>query len=97
MTTDLNELARQIIESNEYLALATVDDEKGVWVCILCYAYDQRFNFYFASMNSSKHSRNISKNNTVSFAIYDSQQGWGTGVGLQIEGVVEMVDESKQH
>lgn len=94
MVTDLNKLARQIIKSNEYLALATVDDEKGVWICILCYAYDQNFNFYFASIDSSRHSRNISKNKAISFAIYDSRQDWGAGVGLQIEGMVEKVSES---
>jgi len=91
MISDLNQLAKKIVENNEYLALATVDAEKSVWICIICYAQDKDFNFYFASIDTSRHSKNISKNKAVSFAIYDSRQDWGTGVGLQIEGTVEKV------
>ena len=91
MAPNLHDLARHIIKHNQYLTLATVDNEKGMWVCILCYAYDSDFNFYFASLDTSRHSRNITQNNAVTFAIYDSRQDWGIGVGLQIEGLIDKV------
>lgn len=91
----MNQLAREIVEGNQYLALATADEGKGGWVCVLCYAYDENFNFYFASTDSARHSKNILANKSVSFAIYDSRQKWGTGVGLQIEGVAEKVKGSE--
>lgn len=91
MINDLNKLAREIIEKNEYLALATTDENNNAWVSPICYAFDKDYNFYFASIPSSKHCVNFSRNNKVSFAIYDSTQNWGEGVGLQIEGTVEKV------
>ncbi len=94
MTTELNVLAKNIIEGNQYLALGTVSNNV-FWVSPLAYSYDENWNFYFVSLPSSKHCVNLSKNGKVSFAIYDSHQGWGTGVGLQIEGIVEKVNPSE--
>lgn len=42
-------------------------------------------------MTSSKHCKNIESNKDVAVAIFDSQQTWGEGVGLQIEAKVETV------
>ena len=86
---DYSKLAREIIEKNQYLVLSSP------WISILCYAYDEEFNFYFISMPNSKHCTNISLNNNVSFAIYDSHQNFGEGVGLQIEGKVSLVPLSE--
>ncbi|MBI3888162.1 pyridoxamine 5'-phosphate oxidase family protein [Candidatus Microgenomates bacterium] len=83
MSIDLVKLAREIIEKNQYLVMASP------WISILCYAYDKDWNFYVASMDNSRHVQEISKNNTISFAIFDSHQDWGLGVGLQIEGKIE--------
>lgn len=91
MISDLNKLARDIIENNEYLALGTVDSERGVWIATVCYAHNKDGDFYFASIPDSRHCVNLAINNTVSLVIYDSRQEWGTGVGLQIEGTVERV------
>lgn len=91
MLTDLNGLAKDIIEKNQYLVLGT-NGEDGAWVSPVAYAYDDNFNFYFVSFPPSKHCKNIEKNNKVSFAIYDSHQDWGMGEGLQIEGIVEKVE-----
>lgn len=95
MIRNLNQLAKEIIQKNEYLALATVDKNEESWISTLCYTFDKSYNFYFASIPSSKHCVNFSKNKKVSFAIYDSTQKWGCGIGLQIEGVVEKVGLSE--
>ncbi len=91
MIKDLNKLAKEIIEKNEYLALATVDENGEPWISVLCYAFDKDYNFFFASIPSSKHCASFSKNKKVSIAIYDSTQKWGCGIGLQVEGIAEKV------
>lgn len=83
---ELNKLAQKIIEQNEYLTLATMNDEGKPWVCILAYCFDKDFSFYFVSLPSSQHARHFTKNNGVSLSIFDSHQEFGTGIGLQIEG-----------
>jgi len=42
-------------------------------------------------MPTSEHCKNISKNKKVAVAIFDSQQLWGEGVGLQIEATAEVL------
>lgn len=87
---DLSILAKSIITKNQYLVLGTVG-ENGAWISPVAYVYDDKWNFYFVSLPASKHCTNLSKNNRASFAIYDSHQDWGEGIGLQIEGTVEKV------
>ena len=82
---DLNKLAQKIISQNEYLTLATMNDEGKPWTCILAYCFDKDYSFYFVSLPTSQHARHFTKNNGVAFSIFDSHQEFGTGVGLQIE------------
>lgn len=84
MTTNLNILAKEIIEKNQYLTIASDN-----WASPVCYTFDQNYNFYWVSMPSSRHSQNIAKNNQISIAIFDSHQSVDTGVGLQIEGTAQ--------
>jgi uncharacterized pyridoxamine 5'-phosphate oxidase family protein len=86
MSSDLNQLARDIINHNEYLSLATCDKDGKPWISILAYSFDDHYNFYFCSLPTARHSSHIVTNPNVSFSIYDSHQEFGTGVGLQIEG-----------
>jgi uncharacterized protein YhbP (UPF0306 family) len=87
-------LAKQIVEQNEYLTLATVGETGAPWVSILAYTYDGDFSFYFASLPDSRHAKEAQKRSDVSFSIFDSRQDFGTGVGLQIEGTIETVGEA---
>ena len=55
MITDLNKLAKEIIEQNQYVTLATSDNAGNPWVSPVVYAYDKDCNFYFVSIPNSKH------------------------------------------
>lgn len=95
MDKNLNKLAKKIIKENEYLTLATVDEVGKPWVSIMAYSYDDKYNFYFVSLPSSRHSAHIRKNNSISFSIFDSHQPFGYGVGLQIEGTIKEAEENE--
>lgn len=85
MVKDLSKLARNIIEGNQYITIATTDKSGQPWISPVAYTYDKDWNFYFLSMPTSKHCTNISENKHVALAIFDSTQLWGEGVGLQIQ------------
>lgn len=95
MVSNLNQLAREVVNKNQYLALNTIDENKNPWTCVLAYTFDKEYNFYFVSLPASNHSMHIERNSRVSFAIYDSTQGFGTGIGLQIEAVAKKLKDSE--
>ncbi|MBU2101706.1 pyridoxamine 5'-phosphate oxidase family protein [Patescibacteria group bacterium] len=86
---DLDELAREIIETNQYMTLGTSDGKGSSWVAPLAYAHDKNWNMYFVSLPDSRHSSDLKKNNEAVVAIFDSHQAVGEGVGLQIEGIIK--------
>lgn len=88
-------LAKRIIKQNIYLSLGTYSPESGSWVSPVCYFLDKKYNFYYASQLTSVHTKNIIKNSTISFAIFDSHMEEGTGVGVQIAGKAALVKDSE--
>lgn len=91
MITDLNKLAREIIQKNQYVTIATSDRNGNPWISPVVYTFDKEWNLYFISMTTSKHCQNIEVNNNVAVAIFDSTQLWGEGVGLQIDAKAEQL------
>lgn len=87
---DLNQLALEIIEKNQYMTLASDN-----WASPVCYTFDKDYNFYWVSMLNSRHSQNIEKNPNISVAIFDSRQLVDTGIGLQIEGIAKKLELAK--
>lgn len=95
MITDFNKLAKEIIEKNQYITLSTIGTDGKVWASPVVYAYDKKYCLYFASIPSSRHCQNLSKNNQISVAIFDSHQLCGEGVGIQAEAKVEQISNLK--
>jgi uncharacterized protein YhbP (UPF0306 family) len=93
MKSNLNKVAKEIIANNQYLTLATSDNAGKPWVSIMAYTFDENYIFYFCSLPNSRHSGHIQHNSAVAFTIFDSQQPFGYGVGLQIEGVLTEAKE----
>lgn len=74
------------LEENTILSLATCDRNQP-WICVLLFVNDTKFNFYFISDQKARHSREISKNSKVAFAINHEKEQEGYIKALQIEGV----------
>ncbi len=91
MQQKLTQLAKTIIETNQYMTLATCDNLGNAWASPVAYVFDDKYNFYWVSVPESKHQHNIKHNSQITFAIFDSHQLWGEGVGVQIEAKVEEV------
>lgn len=86
------ERARQIIEDNRYMVLATADRNSVPWASPVFFVHDNRYNFYFLSAIDSRHSENIISNPSVSMAIFDSTTPVGMTNGVQISGKANLVE-----
>jgi len=82
--------ARQIIESNKYLVLATSLGDVP-WVAPLFFAHDAEYNFYFVSGKSTRHSDHIAKNPNVAVTIFDSRKAPEDADGVYVEGRAAVV------
>lgn len=91
--SQLIKIARGIIKSNIYLTLGTAD--KDPWVAPVFYAVDDKYNFYFISQLDSLHTQHLLKNPNVAFAIFDSHQKEGTGIGVQGNGKAYLLKDEE--
>lgn len=89
-TTRCNQLAKQVIDSNIYMTLATTN---GLipWASPVYYCTDPDYNFYYISQTRSRHSRYLKKNPQVAFAIFDSHAPEGKGNGVQGSGIARQL------
>jgi uncharacterized protein YhbP (UPF0306 family) len=86
-------ILREILDTQNYLCLATSNKDCMPWASPVAYVCDDHFSFYFISHIEALHSRNIRENNEVAFSIYDSQQTLKNALGIQASGFAEMIDE----
>lgn len=91
---ELTKIAKEIIKENIYLILGTTDG-KVPWTAPLFYAVSDNYTFYFISQMDSLHTRHLLINSNVSFAIFDSHQKEGTGIGLQGLGKAYLLTENE--
>jgi uncharacterized protein YhbP (UPF0306 family) len=83
--------ARRIMQSNNYMVIATVNNNGNPWAATVLYVYDKDYSFYFLSSVDSRHAKNITEDPNVSFVIFDSDQAVGESEGIQAEGLASLV------
>lgn len=101
MSQDTNSaLVEEIIKGNRYLTLATADGASP-WVAPLEYLVDENLNFYFLSVPSSRHARDLQRSDNVAIAIFESVQAEyspdlsTTLRGVQIEAKARELSEDE--
>lgn len=77
--------AKRIIEKILYITIATASKDGAPWNTPVYSAFDENYNFFWASDKNSVHSKNISENNRVALVIYDSTVPEGTGEGVYVQ------------
>jgi nitroimidazol reductase NimA-like FMN-containing flavoprotein (pyridoxamine 5'-phosphate oxidase superfamily) len=88
--------AKTIISKILYLTIATVTPDGQPWNSPVYSAFDENYNFYWASWKENQHSKNIANNNNVFLVIYDSTAPEGTGEGVYIQAkAFELTDEKE--
>lgn len=91
---ELNKIAKDIINNNIYLTLATANGNP--WAAPLYYCIDDKYDFYYISQIDCAHTQHILKNPNVAFAIFDSHQKEGTGNGVQGSGKAYFLEKDDE-
>jgi uncharacterized protein YhbP (UPF0306 family) len=94
MNEELNRRGYTVITSNIYMTLATMGETP--WAAPVYYCTDEKLNFYFISTELCLHSQQIEKNPVTAFAIYDSHQPNGEGIGVQGIGKTSKVTDKNK-
>lgn len=90
-TPELVARAHSLLEANQYLTLATADEDGTPWCSTVWYAASMPsqsprefvVEFIWLSRPQAQHSRNLLRRPEVGISIFDSTQPAGTGDGLQ--------------
>jgi len=87
------ESIKRILEDNKILTLGTVHNNRP-WINSAFYVFDEGFNLYIWTDISSRHAKNIGKNNKVAISIASTKQSLGSLLqGLQMEGIAKKISE----
>ncbi len=91
----LEERIREYIKSCSVLQLASTKQSQP-WVCTLIYVEDEKLNIYWASIPGRRHSKELGDNPKAAIAIkVDDHLNKGV-VGIQAEGLVEVVHDPEE-
>jgi uncharacterized protein YhbP (UPF0306 family) len=88
---DLASVARDIIDFNAYMTLATADENGRPWASPVWYAAEGYAHFYWVSSPEARHSRNLAARPEVGVVIFDSQAPVGTGQGVYMSAIAEQL------
>lgn len=80
-------LAREVLEANILMTLATVTARGDAYANTAVYAFTPRFDLIYYSDAGSTHSRNLARKPTAAVTVFDSRQRWtDMHRGLQLFG-----------
>jgi uncharacterized protein YhbP (UPF0306 family) len=86
---DLASIARTIIDSNDYMVLATADEGGRPWASPVWYAPEEYREFFWVSSPEARHSRNLAVRPELGIVIFDSTVAVGAGQGVYMSAVAD--------
>ena len=92
--SERGEIARGIVDGSRYLVLATADAGGRPWSSPVYFAHAGYREFYWVSSPEVTHSRNIAVRAEVGISVFDSSAEIGTGQGVYMSAVAEVVGEA---
>jgi hypothetical protein len=87
----LESLAREIIDSNRFMTLATADGRGLPWASPVYYAAVGYSQFLWVSDPGARHSRNLAERPQLGIVIFDSQVPLGAGKGVYMSAHAEQL------
>jgi nitroimidazol reductase NimA-like FMN-containing flavoprotein (pyridoxamine 5'-phosphate oxidase superfamily) len=90
---DLADMARAIIDANQYMTLATADAQGQPWASPVFYATADYAEFYWISAPEARHSGNLAQRPEISIVIFDSRAPEGTGQAVYLAATAEEVPD----
>ena len=84
---DPADLAREIIDANRYMTLATADGDGRPWAAPVWYAHQGYTDLFWVSRPGARHSRNLAVRPEVGIVIFDSTVPEGQGQAVYVEAL----------
>ena len=94
--SELDGLARDIIDTNGYMVLGTADESGRPWVSPVWFAPDGYADLYWISTLDATHSRNLASRPELSIVIFDSKVPIDTGQGVYMSATARQVDDGAE-
>ena len=88
---ELAAIARTIIHSNDYMVLATADENGLPWASPVWYAPEEYREFFWVSSPEVRHSRNLAARPELAIVIFDSTVAVGAGQGVYMSAVADQL------
>jgi pyridoxine/pyridoxamine 5'-phosphate oxidase len=90
---DLVAIAREILDTNRYMTLATADGDGRPWASPVWYAHQGYTDLLWVSRPGARHSRNLAVRPELAIVIFDSTVPEGSGQAVYVEALAEEVGE----
>jgi|SRR6185295_17324060 len=84
-------IARDLIDSSQYLTLATADADGRPWASPVWFAHEEHVRFLWVSRPEARHSRNLAARPEAGIVIFDSTVRMGSGQAVYVEAGVEQL------
>jgi uncharacterized protein YhbP (UPF0306 family) len=92
------DIARDLIDTNNYLVLGTADAAGTPWVSPVFYVHRDYRDFYWASAPTTRHSHNVAVRPDIGIAIYDSHSPVGHAEAVYLAARAALVpDDELEH
>jgi hypothetical protein len=89
------QIVREIVDANRYLVLATADAPGRPWSSPVYFAHIGYRQFLWVSSPETAHSGNIAARPEVGMVVFDSGAQIGTGQGVYMSAVAELVPDGE--
>ena len=85
--------ARELLDANRSVTLATADGEGRPWASPVYFAHDAHREFVWVSLPDALHSRNLAARPQIAMVVFDSRVAPGQGRAVYMEATAEQVAE----
>jgi nitroimidazol reductase NimA-like FMN-containing flavoprotein (pyridoxamine 5'-phosphate oxidase superfamily) len=89
-------IAREILDSNRYMTLATADGDGRPWASPVWYAHEGYTDLFWVSRPGARHSRNLAVRPELAIVIFDSTVPEGSGQAVYVEALAEELDGAER-
>ena len=89
---DLDAVAREIVDSNRFMALGTADRDGLPWVSPVWYAHAEYRELFWVSSPATRHSENLAHRPQLAIVIFDSHRPGGWNALYMSAVAEELVD-----
>jgi nitroimidazol reductase NimA-like FMN-containing flavoprotein (pyridoxamine 5'-phosphate oxidase superfamily) len=89
-------VAKEIIDANRYMTLATADDGGRPWATPVWYAHQGYTDLYWVSRPDARHSRNLAVRPELGIVIFDSTAREQEGQAVYVEALAEELDGAER-